>query len=85
MKLNEYYEKRNISGDYIKEYREKQKLSREDLSNKLALWGITLYQSDIYKIETNKRTIRDYELFTICEILQIPIEEIKEKIIQKYS
>ncbi len=74
MKLNGYNNNRNITGELIREYRERLNLSRDKLSSKLSLMGITLYGNDIYRIETNKRTIKDYELIALCEILEIPME-----------
>ena len=76
MNFNKYNKKYNITGEMIKYYREKNKISQEQLSNKLALLGITLYQSDIFKIENNERTVRDFELWGITKILNIPTEKL---------
>ena len=80
MKFNYYFNNKNITGDIIKEYREKSGLSRDKLSSKLALMGITLYGNDIYLIENNKRTIRDFELIAICKILNIDCGDLKKSI-----
>lgn len=74
-KFNGYY---NIIGRKLKNIREGKDISQEQLSNKLALLGITLYQSDIFKIEHNERTVRDFELWGICSILEIKAEELFE-------
>ena len=76
MKFNKYNEKYNITGEKIKYFREKKKISQEQLSNKLSLLGITLYQSDIFKIEKNERTVRDFELWGITKVLNITTEEL---------
>ena len=76
MKFNKYNEKYNITGEKIKYFREKKKISQEQLSNKLSLLGITLYQSDIFKIEKNERTVRDFELWGITQVLNITTEEL---------
>lgn len=60
----------------MKEIREEAGISQDKLSNKLALLGITLYQSDIYIIEKNERTVRDFELWKICKILNIKAEDL---------
>lgn len=54
MKFNKYNDCYNIIGTKLKEIREEQNISQYELSNKLALLGITLYQSDIFKIEKIK-------------------------------
>lgn len=82
MKINKYNDKLNIIGEYIKTARENQqpKMSQENLSSKLSLKGITLYKNDIHRIETGKRTIKDFELIAICKILDIDINEFKKLI-----
>ena len=77
MKFNRFYDDNfNIIGSKLKVFREKAKISQDTLSNKLALLGITLYQSDIYKIENNQRTGRDFELWGICYVLDIKAEDL---------
>jgi len=77
MKFNKYDDINfNIIGTKLKAFREKAKISQDTLSNKLALLGITLYQSDIYKIEKNQRTVRDFELWGICSVLNIKAEDL---------
>lgn len=69
-----YNGKLNILGDIIKEYRLKSDLSLEKLSDKLQLLGINLPSASIYKIENNKRSIKDYELAGLSEILGFSID-----------
>lgn len=76
MKFNKYNTSYNIVGKRLKEIRENKKISQEQLSNKLSLLGITLYQSDIFNIEHNARTVRDFELWGICLILEIKAEDL---------
>ncbi len=78
MKFNKYNDSYNIIGNKLKRTRERLNISQEELSNKLSLLGITLYQSDIFSIEHNKRTVRDYELWGICNILKIKAEDLFE-------
>ena len=78
MRFNKFNNSYNIVGNKLKETREKLNISQEELSNKLALLGITLYQSDIFKIEHNERTVRDFELWGICKILDIKAEDLYE-------
>ena len=66
----------NILGNIIKNYRVKNNLSLEKLSNKLQLYGINLPATSIHKIETNKRSIKDYELAGLSEVLDFSIDEV---------
>ena len=84
MKFNKYNNTLyNIIGKKLKEIRENKKISQEQLSNKLSLLGITLYQSDIFRIEHNQRTVRDFELWGICSVLKIKAEDLFEPNIKK--
>lgn len=76
MRFNKFNNAYNIVGEKLKEIREKQNISQEELSSKLSLLGITLYQSDIFKIEHNERTVRDFELWGICQVLNIKSEDL---------
>lgn len=76
MKFNKYNSNYNIISEKLKKARETKNISQGQLSNKLAALGITLYQSDIFKIENNERTVRDFELWGITQILEISAEEL---------
>ena len=76
MNFNKYDSNYNIIGKNLKRIREEKKISQDSLSNKLTLLGITLYQSDIFKIENNERTVRDFELWGITKILDVKSEDL---------
>jgi len=76
MKFNKYNNSYNIIGTRLKEIRESKNISQEKLSNQLSLLGITLYQTDIYRIEKNQRTVRDFELWGICDVLDVKAEDL---------
>ena len=80
MKHNLYFNNKNVTGELIRKHRQLKHLSQEKLCVKLALLGITLYSSDIYSIENNLRTIRDFELIAICKILNIDFLELNQYI-----
>ena len=65
--------KLNISGEQIKKYRKERKMSREKLSTKLMLEGIDISAQAIANIEENKRTVVDYELCAIANILTVDV------------
>ena len=68
----------NIIGANIAKFRKLRGLSLRELSNKLALLGITLYHTDIFDIDNQTRTIRDFEILAICQALDISFEELFE-------
>ena len=76
MNFNKYEDNYNIIGNNLKIIREDKDISQEKLSNKLSLLGITLYQSDIFKIEHNERTVRDFELWGISQILEVSCDKL---------
>lgn len=76
MNFNKYANNYNIISKNLVKLRTERKISQETLSNKLSLLGITLYQSDIFKIEHNERTVRDFELWGITKVLGITAEEL---------
>lgn len=78
MKFNKYNTNYNIIGKKLKIIRENKNISQAQLSNQLSLLGITLYQTDIFKIEHNERTVRDFELWGICTVLDIKSEDLFE-------
>ena len=83
MEFNKFENSYNIIGNKLKIARESANISQDKLSNQLSLLGITLYQSDIFKIEHNQRTVRDFELWGICSVLKIKAEDLFESNIKK--
>lgn len=83
MEFNKFENSYNIIGNKLKIAREKANISQDKLSNQLSLLGITLYQSDIFKIEHNQRTVRDFELWGIYSVLKIKAEDLFEPNIKK--
>lgn len=61
--------KLNSVGSKIRELREEEKLSRQDLSDKLMILGIDISSQSIFDIENGERTVIDYELCAIAKVL----------------
>ena len=76
MNFNKYNNNYNIIGQKLKEIRTTKNISQEYICNQLSLLGITLYQSDIVRIENNERTVRDFELWEITKVLEIKSEDL---------
>ena len=81
--MKKFNEKRNIVGNLVKEYREKKHYSKMELSRKLELLGIELDRFELYKIENNKKSVKDFELIALCIVLNIDFNELK-KLVENY-
>lgn len=68
----------NIIAKNLRKYREERGLSQPDMCRELALLCITMFNNDIYKIEHNKRTVKDYELYAFTKILKVSYEQLFE-------
>ncbi len=78
MGARKFNNKLNIISKNLRKYRLKRKLSQPDICRELALLGIPLYNNDIYMIEHNKRTVKDYELYAFAKILDVTLDELFE-------
>ena len=72
------YEAQNIVGDKVKKFRIERNMSQKELSEKLETYAIYICRGSISRIEGHRRTVTDYELKAIAEILNIPIEKFFE-------
>lgn len=77
--------KLNIISANILKYRDMRKMSQADLCRELALLGVTLYVNDIYKIEHNKRTVKDYELYAFAKILNVTYDQLFENAEENFN
>lgn len=59
----------NVTGENINRIRLEQNLSAQALSDKLIMIGLDIHRQAIYDIESGKRTVADYELCAIAEVL----------------
>lgn len=71
--------KMNLIGANLKNIREKKKMSQQTLSNKLELLGVYVCRGSISRIEDYQRTVTDIELFALCEVLNISVNELLKK------
>lgn len=79
MKITKYNDLKNISGNKLKELRKKNKMSQQDLAEKLQLEGVDLTSKEISKIETNNRLVQDFELFAFAKIFKVSADEFNKK------
>lgn len=78
--LKKYEERLNVIGILIKEYRTKLKLSKNEVSRRLQLHAVDLDRTEINRIETGRRSVKDFELIALWKVLEIDSEELKNLI-----
>ena len=66
----------NKIGKFIALKRKEKNLTQQELCNRLDLYGLNLYHSDIYLIEYNKRIVRDYEALALAKVFGISLDEL---------
>ncbi|MDO5556369.1 MAG: helix-turn-helix transcriptional regulator [Clostridia bacterium] len=59
----------NVCGKEIEKLRKQKHWSRATLSNKLMMLGIDINYDGIYKIENERRIVKDFELAAIAKVL----------------
>ena len=60
--------KNNVSGDRIRELRQRARLSQADLAAKMQTEGAIVEQDVISRIESGRRLVTDYELLVLTRI-----------------
>ena len=85
MKGGYILQSKNVVGQNVKKYRAQKGYTQEELCHKLELFGLTLYHSDIYLIEYNKRIVKDYEAFALSKALGVSLDEIYNGAEEKLS
>ncbi len=66
----------NVIGDNLRKCRKEKHLSQANLTMELNLLGINMHKNDIYMIENNKRSVKDYELWGFMKILNITYDDL---------
>lgn len=78
--MRKYNEKSNATGNLIKEARLKKNMSQEDVCKELQLRGINIDRVHLYRIETSQVILKDFELISLCKILDIDYEDLKKTV-----
>ena len=81
-KIIKYNDKLNVIGDKIRNYREKEKLSLSQMSDKLMLMGIDIPKSSLQNIEKGKRVVKEYEFYALCKFFNVTMEEMLKDFIK---
>ena len=61
----------NVIGENLRKFRIEKHYSQMDLTKELNLLGLNLHKNDIWLIEANKRTVKDYEVWGFVKVLGI--------------
>lgn len=73
MKIYDFNGKKNISGDRIREARQRKRLSQSDLAARMQVEGIVIERDSISRIEIGTRFVPDYELPVFSKVLGVPV------------
>lgn len=73
MKIYDYNGKKNISGDRIREARQKKRMSQTDLAARMQVEGILIERDNISRIEIGTRFVPDYELPVFSKVLNVSV------------
>lgn len=76
MRVKRLNSKSNIIGKNVRKYRTSRGYTQQELCDKLDLFGLNLYHSDIYLIEYNKRIVRDYEALAFAKVFNVTLDEL---------
>ena len=66
----------NLIGDNVRKLRVERKMSQKELSSRLETYAIYICRGSISRIETYERTVTDFELKAIAEILGVSIYDL---------
>lgn len=72
-------EQKNMVGAQVRKFRLEQKLSQQQLSDKLETIAVYVCRGSISRIEDMTRTVSDIELYGLSKILNKPIESFFEE------
>ncbi len=78
MKTFDYNEKRNVSGERIRQIRTKKKLTQAALAAKAQTEGVILEQDAISRIEHGMRFVQDFELRALAAVLGVSADRLLE-------
>lgn len=72
------YEVQNIVGNKIKELRLERNMSQKELSARLETRAVYICRGSLCRIEKHERTVTDFELKAIAEVLGVSVADLFE-------
>lgn len=79
------YEAQNIIGGKLREYRLERHLSQKELAERLETYAIYVCRGSISRIENHERTVTDFELRALAEVLEVDVVDLFENRNYKYT
>ena len=70
----------NFAGEFIEKILREKNMTKEDLCRKLQLNGINIDRWHLYKIINGKVILKDFELITILNILDVDFNNLRNLI-----
>ena len=74
MKIYDYHGKKNVCGDRVRDARQKQRLTQEDLAAKLQIAGVIMERDSVSRIDIGTRFVTDYELMVLSKVLDVSMQ-----------
>ncbi len=72
-------QKMNMIGENVENRRKELKMSQQQLSDKLELYGVYVCRGSVSRIEDYSRTVTDIELYAISKVLQTDVDSLLDK------
>ena len=67
--------KMNIIGSKVQQFRKKNRMSQQKLSNKLELMGVYVCRGSVSRIEDWSRTVTDIELYALAKVFGVSVDD----------
>lgn len=83
--MRKYNDKANVIGGILRKVRVNKNCSQTQLCKKLELLGIVMTKEDLSKIESNKKIVKDFEVWGIAKALQISLDNLFSEIEQEIA
>lgn len=75
----------NVIFENVEKSKKLRGLSQSDLCRELSLIRINMYNNDIYRIEHNKKSVKDFELYALSRVLNVTINDLLNEIDSKLN
>lgn len=78
--MKKYENQANVAGNLVKKCRENLGLSKSEVCRRLQLHAVYMDRTQLNRIETGRMIVKDFELISLCKVLNINYEELKNTI-----
>ena len=76
LKIYNFDGKKNICGKKVREIRNKNNITQDELAARLQIEGVNIERDSISRLEKGTRFVADYELIVLAKVLDVTIEEL---------